>query len=305
MCKPGLHAGCAGLACTSCAWVDVRFAFFGTPYVARDTLAILDAHGFRPAVVVTAPDTPRGRGLILTPSETRVWADEHGIPVLTPEQIDASVIESIRTYGCAYAIVVAYGKILPQALLDAFPRGALNVHYSLLPKYRGASPVESALLNGDTETGVSIQKMVYALDAGDILASEKTLIGASETTIDLRARLIQIGGELLVRMLPEYLAGALAPMPQDPAQVTRAGKMKKEDGYITLGQDDEMNWRKYRAYAQWPRVSFEAERNGDRFRVTIVTAHFANGKFLPDIVKPAGKNEMSYADFVRSGVKIL
>lgn len=279
------------------------FVFFGTPYVGRDTLAILDAHGFRPSLVVTAPDAPRGRGLVLTPSETRVWADAHGIPCLTPEKIGPEVISAIRVYECKYAIVVAYGKILPQDLLDVFPLGAINVHYSLLPKYRGASPVEAALLNGDAETGVSIQRMVYALDAGDVLAQEKTEIGEAETTIDLRARLITMGGELLVRMLPDFIAGTDTSVPQDPSQVTRSGKMKKEDGFIVLGADDALNWRKFRAYAQWPRTSFEAEKNGERFRVTVVTAHFAHGKFVPDMVRPAGKNEMSYTDFLRSGAQ--
>lgn len=279
------------------------FAFFGTPYVARDTLEILESQGFRPALVVTSPDAPRGRGLVLTPSEVRAWADARGVPVLTPEKIDTDTIEAIRASGCAYAIVVAYGKILPQALIDAFPLGVLNIHYSLLPKYRGASPVEAALLAGETETGVSIQCMVYELDAGDVLAIEKTAIGPRETTIDLRARLIEIGGALLARILPDFVSGTIEAVPQDHAQATRCRKIKKEDGFLVLGQDDEMNWRKYRAYAAWPRVSFEAERNGDRFRVTIVTAHFANGKFLPDTVKPAGKNEMKYEDFLRSGAK--
>ena len=282
-----------------------NFAFFGTPYVARDTLAILDAHGMRPSLVVTAPDAPRGRGLVLTPSEVCAWADAHEVPVLTPTTIDAEAIEAIRAYGCEYAIVVAYGKILSQALIDIFPLGVLNIHYSLLPKYRGASPVEAALLNGDEETGVSIQRMVYELDAGDILAQESTKVGPLETTIDLRARLITIGGELLATTLPDFVAGTSTRAPQDPSMATRCRKIKKEDGFIALGQDDELSWRKFLAYAQWPRVSFEAERNDSCFRVTVTSAHFTDGKFIPDIVKPAGKNEMSYADFLRSGAKPL
>ncbi|MBI5003590.1 methionyl-tRNA formyltransferase [Candidatus Kaiserbacteria bacterium] len=279
------------------------FVFFGTPYVARDTLGILDAHGFRPVLIVTSPDAPRGRGLVLTPSEVRAWADAHNVPVLMPEKIDTDTIEAIRAYGCEYAVVVAYGKILPQALIDTFPLGVLNIHYSLLPKYRGASPVEAALLAGDAETGVSIQRMVYELDAGDVFAQESTKVGPRETTIDLRARLIEIGGNLLAKMLPDFVAGAITPTPQDHAQATRCRKIKKEDGFLVLGTDDEMNWRKYRAYAAWPRTSFEAERNGDRFRVIITSAHFANGRFIPDTVKPAGKNEMKYEDFLRSGGK--
>lgn len=281
------------------------FVFFGTPYVARDTLAILDACGYRPSLIVTAPDASRGRGLVLTPSETRVWADEQTIPVLTPATIDIDTIAAVRAYGCEYAIVVAYGKILPQALLDIFPRGVLNIHYSLLPKYRGASPVEAVILAGEEETGVSIQQMVYALDAGDVLAQEKTAIGPTETTIDLRARLITIGGELLAHILPDFIEGKLVGVQQDVSKVTRCGKIKKEDGFITLGIDDEMNWRKYRAYAQWPHVSFGAERGGEHFRVIITSAHFSDGKFIPDVVKSAGKNEMKYEEFLRSGANLV
>ena len=144
------------------------FIYFGTPYVAKDTLQVLVEKGFTPKLVVTSPDAPSGRGLVLTPSDTKTWALEHNLPVRTPEKLDASAITELRALGADYAVVVAYGKILPQALIDIFPKGVLNVHYSLLPRYRGASPVESALLNGDIVTGVSVQRMVYKLDAGDV-----------------------------------------------------------------------------------------------------------------------------------------
>ena len=161
----------------------MTFAYFGTPYVARDTLALLVDRGFTPGVVVTSPDALRGRGMQLTPCETKAWALAHGLPVATPEKIDASFIEQVRGYD--YAIVVAYGKILPQALIDAFPKGVLNIHYSLLPKYRGASPVEAALLHGDTVTGVSRQQMVRKLDAGDVLAQREVAIEPAEISPQL------------------------------------------------------------------------------------------------------------------------
>ena len=283
-----------------------RFAFFGTPYVSRDTLEILHSvHGMTPAIVVTSPDAPRGRGLVLTPSETKVWALEHGIPVYTPERIDKPFVDELKVLGCEYAIVVAYGKILPQAAIDAFPRGLLNIHYSLLPMYRGASPVEAALLHGDVETGVSIQKMILELDAGDIVAQESTKIMSDETTIELRERLIKMGADLLAETLPSYLDDSIELMPQDHARATRCRKIKKEDGYISLQHgDDDINWRKYRAYAQWPRVSFEAvKKDGEHIRVIVTKAHFKSGAFVPDMVKPAGKGEMKYEDFLRSGAK--
>lgn len=275
------------------------FIFFGTPYVARDTLAFLIEHGYIPSLVVTAPARPRGRGLALTPSETYTLAVEHGIPVLTPEKLDETAQAAIRAARVEYALVVAYGKFLPQALLDAFPLGAVNVHYSLLPKYRGASPVEAALLAGDTKTGVAIQKMAKEMDAGDVVAVEETTIEPTETTRELRARLITLGAKLLVNILPQFEAGALTGTPQDHAQATFARKIEKSAGELSLSGNDEENWRKYRAYAESPGTYFYVEKNSEKLRVKIKTAKFENGKFIPDRIVPEGKKETTYADFVR------
>lgn len=277
------------------------FAFFGTPYVARDTLAHLVAEGYVPEVVVSSPDARRGRGLTLTPSETKAWALEYELAVLTPETIDADFIEQIRSYGCAYAVVVAYGKILPQALIDAFPQGILNIHYSLLPKYRGASPVEGALLNGETETGVAIQQMVYALDAGDVLASETVAILRDETTRELRPRLVSIGARLLVDILPAFEAGTLSLVPQDHTQATVTKKIKKESGELSLKDEAAANWNRYRAYAESPGTYTFLEKDGKRIRVKIRTAAFTNGAFVPLLVVPEGKNETAYSGLVSQG----
>jgi methionyl-tRNA formyltransferase len=278
-----------------------KFAYFGTPYVARDTLAILIERGFRPTVVVTSPDAPKGRGLALTPSDTRVLAEKEGIPVLAPEKLDAEAQRSIAAYGCNAAIVVAYGKILPQSLIDQFSRGVLNIHYSLLPKYRGASPVEAALLNDEATTGVSIQKMVFRLDAGDVLAQQEVAIEPSETTRELRARLVVIGAELLAKALPTFLDGTATYTPQDEDQATHVGKIDKSDGELSLAGDARMNWNKYRAYAEWPGTYFFAERNGKRIRVKITKASLSPaGAFVVERVIPEGKREMAYADFARA-----
>jgi len=274
------------------------FIYFGTPYVARDTLAFLIEHGYIPSLVVTAPARPRGRGLALTPSETYTLAVEHSIPVLTPEKLDETAQAVIRSTEAEYALVVAYGKFLPQALLDAFPLGAVNVHYSLLPKYRGASPVEAALLAGDTKTGVAIQKMAKEMDAGDVVAVEETTIEPTETTRELRARLITLGAKLLVNILPQFEAGTLTGVPQDHAQATFARKIEKSAGELSLSGNDEENWRKYRAYAESPGTYFFVEKNSEKLRVKIKTAKFENGKFIPDRIVPEGKNEMGYADFL-------
>ncbi len=277
------------------------FAFFGTPYVARDTLAHLVEQGYVPSVVVTSPDAPRGRGLTLTPSETKAWALEHELPIVTPTKLDAAFLEEMRAYGCAYAIVVAYGKILPQELIGLFPDGVLNIHYSLLPKYRGASPVEGALLNGETETGVAIQRMVYELDAGDLLASEKTDILPDETTRELRPRLVTLGAELLVATLPGFEAGTIALAPQDHALATFTRKIRKEAGELSLNGDPVENWNKYRAYAESPGTYTFLEKDGRRLRTKIKTATFEDGMFVPLLVVPEGKNETAYSGLVSQG----
>lgn len=276
------------------------YAFFGTPYVARDTLAYLVELGYRPSVVITSPDAARGRGQVMTPCETKAWALEQGFPVLTPERIDEAFIEDIKGYGCEYALVVAYGKILPQTLIDAFPLGVLNVHYSLLPKYRGASPVESALLNGETETGVAIQRMVFKLDAGDVLASRTVSIEPTETTKELRSRLVTIGAELLVSILPSFEDGTASMTPQNEEDATFTKKIKKEMGELSLRGDAQENWNRYRAYAESPGTYFFAEKDGKRIRVKIKDATFENGAFVPTRIVPEGRGEMAYEAFIRS-----
>jgi methionyl-tRNA formyltransferase len=268
------------------------FAYFGTPRVSSDTLAVLLQNNFIPTVVVTAPDAPRGRGLVLTPSETKSVALTHTIPVLTPEKLDAKTIDEIKSLRCDYAIVVAYGKIFPTELIDIFPRGVLNVHYSLLPKYRGATPLESALLDGATETGVTIQKMVPEIDAGDILAQKVTPISQDETARKLRSRLIVLGAQLLVDTLPKYLSGDIVPIQQDSSSASYTKKIKKEDGLLDLNASAEENWKKYRAYSDSIGTYFF--ENGKRIKIT--RASFNNNKFIIERVIPEGKREMDYRE---------
>lgn len=270
-----------------------RFAYFGTPKVSSDTLAILIERGFIPDVVITSPDAPRGRGLTLTPSETKTLALSHNIPVLTPEKLDVETIAAIQEHACDYAIVVAYGKIFPEPLIASFPKGVLNVHYSLLPKYRGATPLETALLAGESTTGVTVQKMVKELDAGDIIAQEEVKIAPHETARELRPRLITLGAALLAETLPGYLRGDILPVPQDHSRATRSGKLKKEDGLLSLDAPALINWTKYRAYADTIGTYFF---DGEK-RVKITAATFTDGKFIIERVIPEGKREMAYASF--------
>lgn len=265
------------------------FVFFGTPDVSSKTLELLKSHGYIPQLIVTAPDRPVGRHYVMTPSPTKVWAMENNIPFLQPEKITPDVITSLPVTDLY--IVVAYGKILPQSLIDLPRLATLNIHYSLLPRWRGASPVEAAILHGDIETGVSIQKMVFKLDAGPVIAEEKLFITTDDTTQSLREKIIPMGAELLVQVLKENNYSGTE---QDESQSTHCGKTKKEDALITLADDPQTLWNKYRAYHGWPCIYF---LDADNKRVKITHAKFQNEQFIPEMVIPEGKKEMSWSEY--------
>ncbi|MFA6897792.1 MAG: methionyl-tRNA formyltransferase, partial [Candidatus Paceibacterota bacterium] len=226
-----------------------KFAFFGTPSLAADLLEALKGAGFVPAVIITNPDQPVGRKMIVTPPPVKTWAIENNIECLQPTSLkDSEFISQLSKVNCQMFLVAAYGKIIPESILQIPQLGSFNVHYSLLPKYRGATPVESAILNGDIETGVSIQKMVYELDAGDVVASEKTEIRPDETAPELRMRLNEIAKSLLIKTTEKIISENIAPETQDPAKATFCHKIKKEDGLINLTADPKTNYLKYRAY---------------------------------------------------------
>ncbi len=284
---------------------NLKFAFFGTPDVASETLEILKQAGYLPSLIITSPDKPQGRKMLLTPPPVKVWAEVNGIPYIQPET-RAELVSAFSERGTHAVIgegrseekseqakfdifvVVAYGKILPEEIIKMPRLGSINIHYSLLPKYRGASPVESAILNGETETGVTIQQMEFKLDAGAILAVEKTKIAETETAPILRTRLIQIGGELLVKTLPNI--ENIVSTPQNEAESTHCSKIKKEDGLIDLNADPKENYNKFRAYATWPRTFFfKAEK-----RVIITDAILEDGKFVIKKIIPEGGKEVDY-----------
>ncbi len=265
----------------------INYIFFGTPDVASETLEILKQAGYLPSLIVTSPDKPQGRKMILTPPPVKTWAIENNIPYIQPEKLTDLILEIPNV---DLFIVVAYGKIMPEKLIKSPRLGSINIHYSLLPKYRGASPVESAILNGDDETGVSIQQMEYKMDTGPILAVEKVEILPDEKSGELRKRLIKIGGELLVKILPDFVEEKITPIPQDESQATNCKKMTKEDGLINLEDDCIINYNKFRAYATWPRTYFFK----DDKRIIITDASLEDGKFVIKRVIPEGGKEQEY-----------
>lgn len=274
--------------------MDKKFVFFGTPELASTTLEMLKEKGFLPALVVTSPDKPIGRHFTITPTPVKVWAEKNNIPVLTPEKIDETFFSQIKTYSLELAIVVAYGKIFPQDLIDMFPLGILNIHYSLLPKHRGASPVESAILNLETETGVTIQKMALGMDTGPVLAMSRAEIGPDETTPHLRERLTHIGAELLSDTIPRWTSGEIIPIEQQDDLATYCKKISKKDGEIKLDGDGKLNYAKYKAYYTWPGI-YLFDETGKRIKVT--KARFENNEFVIEKIIPEGKKEMGYKNF--------
>jgi methionyl-tRNA formyltransferase len=268
----------------------LNFIFWGTPDVASETLEILKENGYIPSLIITSPDKPQGRKMILTPPPAKVWAIKNNIPYIQPENLKElsptlEIGESIDLF-----IVVAYGKIIPENIINLPKLGSINIHYSLLPKYRGASPVESAILNGDMETGVTIQQMKYKMDSGPIIAQEKTEINPEEKTPNLRKRLIKIGGELLIKVFPEIIESKIKLIEQDEENATYCKKIKKEDGLIDLKNDGIENYNKFKAYAVWPRTYFF--ENGKR--IIITDAILENNQFIIKKVIPEGKKEVEY-----------
>ncbi len=275
--------------------MNIKIAFWGTPDLTVVYLDALLQASMAPAVIITNPDRPKGRGHFMAAPAAKVWALEHGIPVLQPEKLDANLKSQISNFNIDVSVVVAYGKIIPEEFIHLPKHDTLNVHYSLLPKYRGAAPTESTILNGDTETGCSIQVMAFKLDSGPIIAEEKTSIGEDETTTDLRRRLTEIGARLLVETLPKYMKGELSLQTQDDSLASRSRKIKKEDGLINPSGDAILNYRKYRAYIEWPRTHFFANEK----RIIVTKAHMENDAFIIDRVLPEGKKEIAYSDFVK------
>lgn len=203
----------------------------GTPRAAVPTLERILQDGHEVAAVYSQPDRPAGRGNKVSFSPVKQFAVDNGLPVFQPLKIKApETIETYRSHNAEAAVVVAYGRILPETFLSAYPKGAINVHFSLLPKYRGAAPVNWAIVNGETRTGVTTMRMDAGLDTGGILLKRECGIGEDETAPELMERLAVMGADLLSETLAMY--DEIVPQPQNEAFATLAPIMKKEDGLI-------------------------------------------------------------------------
>lgn len=273
----------------------IKLAFFGTSHIAVYVLDALAAASCLPELIVTVPEKKVGKVLAGAVSAAAAWGERKNIPVAT----DWKRFES---ESWDVAIIVDYGKILPASLLSIPKKGFLNVHPSLLPRFRGASPMRSAILNNEQNTGVTIIHVDDQMDHGPIIAQKQiTVSDWPVRNSDLERILVPEGGALLASILPLYISDEITPQMQNHDVATYAAKFTKEDGLIHLEDDAYQNLLKVCAFEGWPGTYTFFERAGKKIRVQIVEAHIEGTKLVLDRVKPEGKQEMAYADFERSG----
>jgi methionyl-tRNA formyltransferase len=290
--------------------------FMGTPDFALPTLQALIAH-HEVLAVVTQPDRPAGRGGQIRMSPVKQLALEHDLPVYQPKKLrKAEAIAELRTYGIPDVYVVAaFGQILPQEVLDIPPHGSINVHASLLPRWRGAAPIHAAIRAGDDESGVTIMRMDAGLDTGPMLSKRAVAIHADETAASLHDRLAEVGAELLIDTLPGYLTGEIEPQPQDDDAATYAPQISKDDGEIDWTDSADSIERLVRAFKPWPgtytyfrgemlkiHAGKDASGRAPAGKVIDHNGQIAigtgDGLYCPQTVQMPGKKRMSVDDFV-------
>jgi len=280
---------------------DIRFAFFGTPRFSVRVLEALEAHGMLPALIVTAPDKPRGRGMELSPSPTKAWALERGIDVLEPATLKEMPPELLNTDWDCFC-VAAYAKLLPRAVLNIPRKGCLNVHPSLLPKFRGPSPALSAILADERTGGVSVMLMEEKMDTGPILAQARIELPEEEWPPKgsmYEDLLATEGGNLLAETLPLWLKDEVTPELQNESEATFTRKFTDEDANLDLEPDPRKKFLKIRAFDKNPRAYFT--QGGKR---VIVTDARMNGGMVEILrVIPEGKKEVDYSQFAGNASK--
>ncbi|MDP3725984.1 MAG: methionyl-tRNA formyltransferase [bacterium] len=283
----------------------LNFVFFGTDEFSVIVLDELKKAGFISALVVTAPDRPKGRGLKLTPPPVKIWAQENNIEFLQPDTL-VNFQFPIFNFQYDLFIVASYGKILTKEILSIPKHGTLNVHPSLLPLFRGPSPIHSSILENTRMVGVTIMLMDEKIDHGPIVAQEALQFSIFNFQFSkLRDALAHEGGKLLTETIHGWLAGNIAPQEQDHAKATYTKIIKKEDGLVDIKKESpEMLYRKFKAYKLWPGIYFlrsnlGAVKGPTLKRIKITDAELKDGKFLIKKIIPEGSHEMRYSDFKR------
>ncbi len=239
--------------------MSMKVVFFGSPEFAIPSLVSIHEE-YNIVGVVTQPDRPAGRGKIITPSPVKVMAQHYGLPILQPNRLrDLGVLEQLLAWNADVYIVAAFGQIFRKNILEIPKFGLINVHASLLPRWRGAAPIQAAIIAGDKVTGTTIMKLDEGIDTGDFLTQQPVDIDPNETTGELSDRLSKIGANLLIKTLPEYFNGRIPLVHQNDQEATYAGMIHKEDAILDLNEPAELLCRKVRAYQPWPVSRLEVD----------------------------------------------
>ncbi|MCE9644133.1 methionyl-tRNA formyltransferase [Candidatus Parcubacteria bacterium] len=276
---------------------NYSFVFFGTPELSVRVLEELARVGLVPELIVTSPDKPQGRKLVLTPPPAKRWAEAHSIPVIQPKSLktDEDIGELLKKQY-DFFVVAAYGKIIPERLIDLPKKGVLNVHPSLLPKFRGASPIRSQILADDRDTGVSIMLIDAVMDHGPIVSQIRVPSPSwPPSALELEETLARAGGAELARVIPLWMNEEISPKEQEHDKATFTEKIEKEQGLLDLSADGYQNFLKIQAYRGWPGTYFFL----DGKRIVIKDAVYENGALRLTRVVPEGGKEMAYEDFLR------
>lgn len=279
---------CNGIAPSSSIWrynsAPLKIVFLGTPDFAVPSLRALVASKHEVVLAVAQPDRPAGRGMKMQRPPVADVAGELGIPLLQPAKINAEFLDAVRAAAPDLGVVVAYGKILPNALLEIPPHGFINVHGSLLPRWRGAAPIQRSVEAGERETGVAIMQLDAQLDHGPVYAMGKIEVGDDELVSSVFDRLAATGGELLVKVVDEIAEGTAVAREQDHSQATYAKKIEKEEGRIDWSLPAKTIYDRFRAFTPWPGVF--AEVRGETIKFTELALSGESGGGAPgDIVR--------------------
>ncbi len=297
--------------------MDLKIVFMGSPEFALPSLAHL-IDSYQVVGVVTQPDRPAGRGKKTQPPPVKEAALAHNIPVIQPRRLkEEAAQQQLRSWNPDLMVVVAFGQILRQEVLDLPRYGCINVHASLLPRWRGAAPIQAALYHGDRESGVTIMKMDAGIDTGPILSQQSVKIDETDNALTLSERLARLGADLLLDTLPRYLNGELEPQPQPEKGAAYVSMIHKEDGKLDFSRTAQALRNQIRAYHPWPGTFFDID--GERLKVQEAEVDYSidldegergvvngypvigtsAGNLLIQVIQPAGKKPMSGEVFLR------
>ena len=280
-----------------------NFAFFGSSEFSVFCLAELKTLGHLPALIVTSPDKPTGRGLKLEANPVKLWALTNRVEFLTPQKLDSDFTSQLTAFAAAAHVllflVASYGKIIPKNIIDLPSAGTLNIHPSLLPKYRGPAPLQEQILKDEQNVGVTIMLLDEKVDTGPIVAQKNIIVPDWPVKFETLEKVTaDEGAKLFTEILPDWLAGKIPTRAQDSTQATFTKKVEKTDSLLDPENGDPYkNWLKIQAYRTWPQAYFLVTRAGQPIRVIVKDAAFKNGQLQILRVLPAGKKEMSYKDF--------